>query len=580
VAWHHKGLACRALWHIVGKYSEAKLYTNSARKGKKKRVRKQQAYSRLPRNGGTSAAATVCCQNFNLISLSPDRRTYQSSPAVQTQSFLNSMDEGYQSMLHDAEATGVQDIPSSSPEAPRRAPPPRQLPTLPPWKYHEIGHVPTQLKKRDFFDTLRTNNPPAKHGGSRQYLEQAKKCFEEAKAITNGTCSPYVVDLARSLISLGEYDAAEREFRAASVDLASTMNNNDATYLYEQWALLRHGRANAGKTPQKRARWEMKDVAGLAALYRQAILSAVRARARSRVAFYNLLDLLNEELQQDARNEAARMEYNVLHNSAQSHGECNEMLVESLRMNAETRDIALHLIHLLRDRRHPHDAATAFTYLAALHEAEQLHLDEATRPDTDDTVITRQLLIDVVRQLIRDGDQTNADGARTFAEIFRWMIGSGHISDHIPLDGNSLRPFADSGEVCILAPCDDAPGVDTVLRVLRDVCGIVVVTAYPYGNCDMRDGSPTLEGLRAVVAISQAVVVVEHSTDTDNWSWLSPVLDELMKIGEVRVCFVADEQTDCSATEQRYAKRWKRVIIKQDCDDVELACSFLKAMFL
>ena len=301
VALHQKGLACRALWLIVGGYDEARLYNNSARKGKKKRVKKQQTYSKGSYTGASAATAEFG-QNFNLISLRTDQQVYQSSPTVQFQSSLNSIDEGYQSILVDKGTADAQEDPSNPPTeaALRTAPLPRQLPTLPPYKSDDIGVCPSQLKKPDFFDVLRTNNPPAKNGGSRQYLKQAKECFEKAKAITNGTCSLYLVDLARTLISLGEYDTAEKEFQAAAAcHLASTMNPNDATYLYEQWALLRHSRVNAGevKIPEKEARQQMTE--NVAPLYRQAILSAVRARGRARIAFYNQLDLLSEELRRE-----------------------------------------------------------------------------------------------------------------------------------------------------------------------------------------------------------------------------------------------------------------------------------------
>ena len=50
VAWHHKGLVCRALWHIVGKYDAEKLYNNRARKGEKRGVRKQHGPARPIQN--------------------------------------------------------------------------------------------------------------------------------------------------------------------------------------------------------------------------------------------------------------------------------------------------------------------------------------------------------------------------------------------------------------------------------------------------------------------------------------------------------------------------------------------------
>ena len=575
VAWHHKGLACKALWHIVGKYREANLYNNSARKGKKKRVRKQKALacSETSHSDVASATAAECYQNLSPILLVPNQPPCE-SPVAQFQSLsVESVDEGFQSMPFGEEATGAQEIPSVSSVALRTAP--RELPTLPPWKSQELGDVPRQLKKPDFFDKLRTSNPPVKDGGSRTYLEQAKKCFEEAKKITKGMCSPYIVDLARSLISLGLYDAAEREFNAAK-KLASTMNNSDATYLYEQWALLRHSRASQEQRADE-AKSKMKDVARL---YRQAILSAVRARERSRMAFYNLRDLLSKELEHDADNEALKMEYSVLRDSVQNYSECKEMLVEALKKDEDTRNIAWHLIRLLRDRHHQHDAATAFMYLSALHAAGQLDLEEsATTPDTSHQESNRRLLINVVRELVRDGDQTNADGGQTLGEIFRWMVGTRRISEYIALDRDSPRPFANSGEICVLAPCEATPGVDTVLRVLQDVCGVAVVRAFCEGNCDVRWDCPTSEGVRAVVAISQAVVVVEHSTDTDNWKQLFPILEELLKLEKVRVCLVADENTDCSNTEQRYVTQWSRLTINQNCDDVDLACMLLKTMF-
>jgi len=570
VAWHHKGLAYRSMWLVVGKYNEANLYNNRARKGNKKRVRNQEAIETLPvgLHADGAGAAAEFHENLNLN---------LSASQLPCGSVVQLFDEGYLSMLADEGPAGAQEIPPTSLVALPSAP--RQLPTLVPWKSQDIGDVPRQLKKPDFYDQLRTRNPPAKDGGSRQYLVTAKECFEEAKQITKGTCSPYIVDLARCHISLGSYDDAEAEFNVAN-KLARTMNNNDATYLYEQWALLRHHRAGEEAAPEE-TRQKMKDAA---CLYRQAILSAVRARERSRIAFYRLRDLLREELKHDANNEALRMEHEVLNNSVQNYSQCRERetLVEAMKQDEDTRCIAWDLIRLLRERRHRHDAAIAFVYLSALREAGQLNLEKSAA--TPDTVrrqeSNRQLLINVVRELVREGDQTNADSGQTFGEIFRWLVGTRHISDYITLDRDSPRPFVNSAEVCILAPSDVTPGVDTVLRLLRDICGLMVVRGFCEGNCDIRWESPTSEGLRAVVSVSQAVVVVEHSTDTGNWNQLFPVLEELMKLREVKTCLVADENTDFSKTEQRYVQHWPRLVISRNCGDgIELAYSLLKTMF-
>ena len=560
MGWHHKGLACRALWHITGKYDEERLYSNRARTGDKpKQFRKPNRARRQARThiDGSSAAAAECLNYSSLLLSHQGTCTHRS---VQSHS-----------MPVDEQATSrpTQHNLSNLRETPQNAP--RELPTLRPYNRRQIGleDVPRQMKKPDYFDKLRTNNPSVKDNGSRTFLVQAKDCFKKAKEITRGTCSPYVVDLARSLISLGLYDDAEREFNAAN-KLVSTMNNNDATYMYEQWALLRHYRAKQAETSDE-DRGKLKDIARL---YRQAILSAVRARERSRMAFYKLRDLLSDELQRDPDNQALHMEYSVLCNSAEKYSESKEMLVEALKNDEDTRTVAWHMIKLLSIRRHLHDAATAFMYLTALHEADQLDLEDSA----DGHKSNNQLLLDVVQQLIRDGDQTNADRGQTFGEIFRWMVGTCRISDYITLDKNSPKALAESGEICVLAPSVATPGVSTVLRVLQDVCGIAVVKAFCKGNDDVPLGCSILEGLPVVVSVSQAVVVVENSTDTENWNCMFPVLDELMTIKEVKVCFVADEQTDCSNTEQRYVKRWPRVVITRDTD-IQLAYTVLSAMF-
>ena len=553
VAWHHKGLAYRALWHIVGKYrDEARLYNNSARKGDKKQVRRQQLVQRQASyTDDAVATAAECCSS------------------VPHKSACKPQSMQLQSMSIDEQDVDTQEIPSNSRDAPQSAP--RELPTLPSRNRRPIGDVPRQMKKPDFFDKLRTGNRKVKNNTSRKYLEQAKECFEKAKEITKGTCSPYIVDLARCLISLGFYDDAEREFNTAN-KLASTLNNNDATYLYEQWALHRHDRAREEEIPDERRR-KLKDVARL---YRQAILSAVRARERSRMAFYELRDLLHEELQHDPTNATLQMEYKLLRNSVEKYSECDEMLVEALEKDEETRNVAWHLIRLLHSRRHEHDAAIAFMYLTALHKAHQLDLEDSV-VTSDAHESNKRLLLDVVRQLVNEEDETNADSGQTFGEIFHWMVGTRHISDYMTLDRHSPKLFVESGEICILAPSETSPGVDTVLRVLRDICSIAVVKAFGEGTDDIQPGSITLEGLRAAVTISQAVVVVEDSTD-ENWHKLFPVLTELMTIQEVKVCFAADEKTDRSKTEQRYIERWPRVVITQDCD-IQLAYTLLKTMF-
>jgi len=64
-------------------------------------------------------------------------------------------------------------------------------------------------------------------------------------------------------------------------------------------------------------------------------------------------------LQEDKRvkEAAVQMEYNVLSmHCVQNFSQCSEMLVEALATDKDTQDIAWHLIKLLRDRGHPHDA--------------------------------------------------------------------------------------------------------------------------------------------------------------------------------------------------------------------------------
>ena len=558
VGWHQKGLACRALWHITGKYEVDRLYSNPARTGDKKKQFRKKNRSRTHVDGASAAAAER--QNYSSVSVSHQGTC--TNPSVQ-----------FHSMPVDEQAT---DRPTQHSHSNLREPPqnaPRECPTLHPYNRRQIGpgDVPRQTKKPYFFDKLRTNNPSAKDNGPRMFLEEAQNCFERAKAITKGTCSRYVVDLARSLVSLGMHDEAEREFNEAN-KLASTMNNNDATYLYEQWALLRHDRAKQAETPDGDIS-KMKDVARL---YRQAILCAVRARDRSRMAFYKLKDLLRDELQRDPDNRPLQIEYSVLCHSEEKYSESKEMhiLVEALKNDEDTRTVAWDMIKLLHIRRHPRDAATAFMYLTALHEADQLDLEDSA----DGQKSNKQFLLDVVQQLVCDGDQTNAGRGQTFREIFRWMVGTRYISDYITLDKNSPKAFAERSGICILAPSVATPGLATVLRVLQDVCGIAVVKAFCEGTDDVPCGCSILEGLRVVVAVSQAVVVVEDSTDTENWNCMFPVLDELMTIREVKVCFVADEQTDCSNTEQRYVKRWPRVVITGDTD-IQLAYTVLSAMF-
>ena len=557
VALHHKGLACRALWHVVGKYEQAKLYNNSARKGNKRGVRTHRR-GQAPHVGGTSAAK--CHQTDDPVLLVPGEDTCGPTSPQNTS------------------ANEEQDIHSSSRKLPRNAP--RQLPTLRP--RNPRGR---QLKKPDFFDRLRTSNPLAKDDRSRKYLEQAKECFERAKQMTKGTCSPYIVDLARTMISLGMCGDAEKEFEAAD-KLGRTMNDNDAAYLFEQWAILRHNLTRRSEETSEKARGQMKDVASI---YRQAILHAVRSREKSRMAFYNLRDLLSKELEleHEAGNAALRMEYEVLYSSAERYGECGEMLVRALENDQETRDTAWQLVTILHDRGHPHDPAAAFTYLTALHEAGQLELDE-DQSSTDTELSIRELLVDVVWQLVdnrrreelRAATEVRDIDGQLFREIFRWIVGERRLSDHIRLDPDSPRPFADSGEVCVLAPSCETPGVDRVVSVLRDLCSVAVVKGFSDGNCDIRFGGATSEGLRSVVAISQSVVVVVDCTDAVNWRQLLPVLDELLTVDvdRVNMCLVADKCVDCSEIERRYDERWPLIHISDDDDDVELAHTLLRTL--
>jgi len=118
------------------------------------------------------------------------------------------------------------------------------------------------------------------------------------------------------------------------------------------------------------------------------------------------------------------------------------------------------------------------------------------------------------------------------------------------------------------------------VSVLRDLCSVAVVKGFSDGNCDIRFGGATSEGLRSVVAVSQSVVVVVDCTDAVNWGQLRPVLDELLTVdvGRVNMCLVADKCVDCGEIERRYDERWPLIPINDDDDDVELAHTLLRTL--
>jgi tetratricopeptide (TPR) repeat protein len=347
VAWHQKGLAYISLWHEIGKYSEAKLQTNKARRGRK----------RNPRNNG--------------------ERLIQS---VATNSSIAT------NVLHRETSGGRETHPT-----PLTAP--ASLPTLLPRNVSIPGKCPLQPKKRDYFDILRTNNPAVKPDcASEQYLKEAKKCFKQAVKLTYETHCRYLIDLARTLVSCNKYEKANNIFVKAS-QLSGAMDDNDCAYLYEQWGLVQH--LESEKSPS------VDVVTDVMPLYRTSVLAAVRGRMKSRVAVYKLRDILQEQLSKDETNVAMEMEYNVLFGTIEkcTQKENQNQLVQALKTNDDLLQLTWSMIDLLYARQHKCDAHTAFLYLTAIYQAGVLHLSDPKRMPSLLIEIARRITTDEIHQM-------------------------------------------------------------------------------------------------------------------------------------------------------------------------------------
>ena len=568
VALHHMGLAYREMWMIQDKQKPAELVTNRIRKiGRNEQcpytLRQKELYSdeththASDSNDNSASSVAViptpdsACPSMGRVSVKSHNLSVDNESAAQEQKHEQRKQTG------------------TSPANYRTLK--SRFPTTP-------GKCPMQTENPSYFDTLRASNPEINSQG-RDMLQKAKECFEKANSLTEHTSVRYLVDLARACISLGQHDEAEDRFRQAD-KLTDTMDDNDACYLYEQWAIMR----NKPESVQRNYIVAETDytIANVAPLYRKSIFASIRAQCRSRTAFYHLRDILRKQMEQEPANEALKLEYDVLYNTTKDfRGKRVKSFQEALDRNPAMQKTAWNMIDLLYHRRHAHDAPTAFTYLAALLQSESSLVTEQQTANRN--ISERRLqVVELAWRTACNNREAYAENGKVFADVFRWLVGSKNLSDlGIQPENSSRRTCDRNPDVCILAT-DDSVTADRITRVLMNTCGLDTIRAFADGGGDMVGGflgSCIFDYLLVAVAISKTVVIVENSSNS-NWRRLKPVLRELLTIDGSRVCLVIDPETDCSNTEERYLKHWPAFTLNNECNDLCVAYAMFKTMFL
>ncbi|KAK2150089.1 hypothetical protein LSH36_424g02034 [Paralvinella palmiformis] len=138
--------------------------------------------------------------------------------------------------------------------------------------------VPKHYRQPDFYDKLRTSNPVEKKQPEHKYLKKSYENLLSANEKVLGTVARYLTDLARIHVSMNK--PADEYFISAAkvIDDIEESYSTDGAYLFEQWGLY----------------MKSKDRINAKALFLKSLKFSIMGNQRSRVAFYELIDLLDK----------------------------------------------------------------------------------------------------------------------------------------------------------------------------------------------------------------------------------------------------------------------------------------------
>jgi len=555
VTLHHKGRAHRSLWLETGDYKEAKLHRNSERRGNKQWSYTKQKHTTKTRWNPDKSNASVESTHA--------RRLAESSP------LKNEATEKNVSL-----STPPQAAPASFP------------PVRPTYPTTSFGRAPEQGRQPHFFDTLRVSNPRVDDANkkSEQHLLAAEDCFKKACELTHNVSCPYLVDLGRVLISLGRYDEALSKFETAK-KLGSSVDDNDGAYLHEQLAMLRQ------QMLDETAPDHDDQVEDVMALYREAIRAATAAKTRSKIAFYQLRDILRERMSSDPENKAFSMEYEVLYNTIDRHHSCKDelLLIEALRQDADTCETAIWLVKYLVERNLKNDAFSAFVYISALQKAGKLDVENE---DEDARKDLRKVAVKIAREMNREkSDQNDApdreineeessqNDAPNYSFIFglvlRWFIGEKTMTSRgFNRESDDSGPYCLDGpfDVCVLAPSGDSPTVGRLVELLESHMHLRLCRFFFDGDDDNIPGTSVFDG--TLISRSVSVCVVDDRQHC-KWNVMKAILEELLlNSSKSNVFLVSNENID-PPSDRLFDGSWHRFKINNEKSLNYLACELL-----
>lgn len=442
---------------------------------------------------------------------------------------------------------------------------------------------------------------------TRDYSEKAAECLEKATRLMDDTSCRYLVDLAKCYVFCKRFLEAETCYRLAANTEECAHSDNDAAYLYEQWADKWYIR--------KEAAGSLEDIKSM---YREAIKRSVRGNFTSgKFAFFNLRRILRTELKNDSDDGALQLEASVLLSEVQYFDkEANVLvaLLDALRIDPLKVDIAWKLAKLFHTRNRQYDASAACTYLTVLDRTRQLRLDGEC---FEDTVIRRKMIIDLVtraadesetgviaklRETARLGNSEEATNVglsqlenlfpqHDLRHAFRWLAGGKTLSEQGFRSNNddTIDGRYYATDLCLLAWNDlrrsdrkDNTTVGRLRRLLEDWCDLGDgCSCFPDDICFDHSFS---QAAAAMLSKTKAVAVILEKglEETDAKSDLSGALfDVLLSLNQLNlrcnICFVVEEGFQFEGFSQF---NWPRFHAKSTLSNACMISSFFEVLFL
>lgn len=433
------------------------------------------------------------------------------------------------------------------------------------------------------------------------YSEKATMCLEKATRLMNDTSCRYLVDLAKCYVFGKRFTEAETCYRLAANTEECFHNDNDAAYLYEQWADKWYIR--------KEAAGSLEDIKSM---YREAIKRSVRGNFTSgKFAFINLRRILRAELKNDSDDSALQLEASMLLSEIQYfEKEANVLgaLLDALRNDPVKVDVAWKLINLYHTRNRQYDASAACTYLTVLDRAGQLRLDGEC---VEDTVIQRKIIINLVTRAADESETgvitklreterlRNSEGSQLenlfpqqdLRHAFRWLAGGKTFSEQGFRSNNddAIDGRYNSTDLCLLAWNDvrrsdrkDRTTVGRLRILLEDWCALGDgFSCFPDDICFDHTFS---QAAAAMLSKTKAVAVILEKglEETDAQSDLSGALvDVLRSLNQLNlrcnICFVVEEGTQLEGFSQF---DWPRFEANSNLSNACMISSFFEVLFL